>query len=186
MILKSLRYIVGLGVAGGLAVLLAPGANAQIEVTGGEMAGEAAFFVPGTDAAGNVTLFDAAVQRLELETSNGLTTTSVFVPSAATFTDNGDGMPNSGDTGVLQGKLTGLAAIGGSTFAFSGRDTVLDFTLSSFTQNLGFDGTLISPDDEGSAPLVFLPVLGASVTNEGFSAADGELQVGEFEADLDA
>lgn len=44
MILKSLRYLVGLGVIGGLAVLLAPAAKAQVEVTGGAVTGEAAFF----------------------------------------------------------------------------------------------------------------------------------------------
>ncbi|MEQ8468413.1 MAG: hypothetical protein RIC07_33170, partial [Coleofasciculus sp. E1-EBD-02] len=171
-----------------MAVLLSPAAEAQIEVTGGNVKGEAAFFVPTTDANGNVTLFDATVQQLRIESPNGVTTNSQFVPNAASFTDNGDGMPNAGDTGVLQGRLSGIAFTqNGGLVTFSGRDTLLNFTLDSFTESLNVTGSLISPEMVGDAPPVFLPGLeDVTVSTSGFVAADGELQVGDFEAGLDS
>ncbi|MEQ9551498.1 MAG: hypothetical protein RIM23_18060 [Coleofasciculus sp. G3-WIS-01] len=188
MMIKSLRYIVGLGLVGGFAVLLSPAAEAQIEVTGGRVAGEAGFFVPSQDAAGNVTLFDATVQQLRIESPNGVTTNSQFVPTAASFTDNGDGMPNAGDTGVLKGRLSGIAFTqNGGLVTFSGRDTLLNFTLDSFTESLNLTGSLISPEMVGDAPPVFLPGLeDVTVSTSGFAAASGELQIGDFEAGLDS
>ena len=113
MILKSLRYMVGLGIVGGLAMVSAPRANAQtttttsqttttngIEVTGGSIGGQAAFFVPGMNATGgNVTLFDVGIQELSIESTNGNTTTAHFEPTAASFDDvNTSGTPDTGDT----------------------------------------------------------------------------------------
>jgi hypothetical protein len=165
MILKSLRYMVGLGIVGGLAVVLTPAANAQtvqttstttqtqaqrgIEVTGGKIAGEAAFFIPGMSAAGNVTLFDVgAIQTLEIISLNGRTTTAQFEATAASFTDaDRSGTPNMKDTGVLRGGLTGVAFTPqGIIVPYTNVDTVLNFQLNSFNQSSSnLVGTLISP-----------------------------------------
>jgi hypothetical protein len=173
--------------AGSLAI--APAARAQIAVNGGNASGQAAFFVPGEDAAGNVRLFDINVQRLRLETENGNTSTAVFTPNGALFNDtDSSGTANSGDQGTLRGTLSGLAFNqSGTAFPFSGANTVLNFTLSNFDDNIGnINGTLIRSDVAGRAPLIFLP--GASDVNvitSGFSSSEGALEVGDFTAALD-
>ena len=189
MIAKSTRYAVCLGLAGGLAVAIAPAVRAQIQVTGGSAGGQAAFFVPvpGGSSTG-VELFDVGINRLRLETPNGNTSTAIFTPTAASFDAGADNQPNAGDTGTLQGGLAGLAfsANGGTPTPFLNRDTFLNFTLTSFETNLGVvDGTLISPQTVGDAPLVFLPAVEATVANgSSFQATLGELQLGDFEADI--
>ncbi|NES22565.1 MAG: hypothetical protein F6K41_27510, partial [Symploca sp. SIO3E6] len=187
MIFKSISHIVSLGIVGGLAALLAPVANAQIEVTGGQVSGQAAFFIPGTDAADNVTLFDVGIQQLTIESPNGVLTNPGFQPTAASFTDvDSSGTPNQGDTGVLQGLLTGIAfTSNGNLVSFMNRDTVLGFTLNSFDSDFNVEGSLISPDNPGDAPLIFLPVQDVNVITSGFSATDGDLEIGDFDADLD-
>ncbi|MBD1804491.1 hypothetical protein H6F98_03255 [Microcoleus sp. FACHB-SPT15] len=189
MIAKSTRYAVCLGLAGGLAVAIAPAVRAQVQVTGGSAGGQAAFFVPVPGGSGTgVELFDVGINRLRLETSIGNTSTAIFTPTAASFDAGADNQPNTGDTGTLQGTLAGLAfsANGGTPTPFLNRDTALNFTLTSFETNLGVvDGTLISPQTAGDAPLVFLPAVEATVANgSSFQATLGELQLGDFEADI--
>ena len=189
MIAKSTRYAICLGLAGGLAVAIAPAVRAQIQVTGGSAGGQAAFFVPVPGGSGTgVELFDVGINRLRLETSIGNTSTAIFTPTAASFDAGADNQPNTGDTGTLQGTLAGLAfsANGGTPTPFLNRDTVLNFTLTSFETNLGVvDGTLISPQTVGDAPLVFLPAVEATVANgSNFQATLGKLQLGDFEADI--
>ncbi len=183
----SLRFA-ALGLLAGT-IAIAPAAKAQITVTGGEASGQAAFFTPGTDPEENVRLFDINVQQLLIESENGTTSTSIFTPSAASFTDaNSNGVPDADDTGVLQGTLSGVAFTeSGTPIPFTGAPTSLDFTLTSFDANIGtIGGSLIAADDPGDAPLIFLP--GASDVNvitEGFSSSEGDLDIGEFEAGLD-
>jgi len=189
MIAKSTRYAVCLGLAGGLAVAIAPAVRAEIQVTGGSTGGQAAFFVPVPGGSGTgVELFDVGINRLRLETPNGNTSTAIFTPTAASFDAGADNQPNAGDTGTLQGGLAGIAfsANGGTPTPFLNRDTALNFTLTSFQSNLGVvDGTLISPQTAGDAPLVFLPAVEATVANgSSFQATLGELQLGDFEADI--
>ncbi|HBY80875.1 MAG TPA: hypothetical protein DEG47_28580, partial [Cyanobacteria bacterium UBA11148] len=170
MVLKSLRYILGLGIVGSLALTIAPGARAQVEVTGGEVTGDAAFFVPGMtpgmmpgtpNSQGKIELFDVGVRTLRIESPNGVTTRSRFVPTAARFTDtNNNRTPDRGDTFILQGGLSGVGFTQtGRLVTFSGRDTVLNATLDSFSEQFNVPGALISPAVLGEAPLVFLPGL---------------------------
>jgi len=209
MILKSLRYMVGLGIVGGLAVVLTPAANAQtvqttstttqtqaqrgIEVTGGKIAGEAAFFIPGMSAAGNVTLFDVGgIQTLEIISPNGRTTTAQFEATAASFSDaDRSGTPNMNDTGVLRGGLTGVAFTPqGIIVPYTNVDTVLNFQLNSFNQSSSnLVGTLISPKvgvNNNAAP-IFLPNVTATLSSQSqaeFQATEGNLQIGNFDAAL--
>src|SRR4028118_1549278 len=165
MITKSMQYAVCLGLTGSLAVALAPAARAQVQVRGGSFSGSAAFFVPtpgtgGASSTGKVELFDLGIKQLRLETSAGNTSTAIFVPTAASFNAGSDNKPTAGDTGTFQGNLSGIAfpITGGTPVPFSNRQTVLNFSLNSFSPNLGMiDGTLISPQKAGDAPLVFLP-----------------------------
>ncbi len=190
MNIRSTRHAVWFGLlAGSLAI--APTAQAQIQITGGNTSGQAAFFVPGEDAAGNVRLFDVGLRTLRIETPNGVTTTSIFIPGAANFTDvDQSGTPNAGDTGTLQGTLSGIAFSGANPIPFTGRPTAINFTLDSFTNNIGnIEGTLIRPEQRGTAPLVFLPgVDNANITlgDSDFLSDGGELQLGDFEATLDS
>ncbi|HEY9651682.1 MAG TPA: hypothetical protein V6C95_13525, partial [Coleofasciculaceae cyanobacterium] len=210
MILKSLRYLVGLGVVGGLAVVLAPSAHAQttanttttstqtqtqngIEVTGGKIAGEAAFFLPGLSGtgAGQVTLFDVgAINTLQIQSPNGTTTTAQFNPTAASFTDvNNNKKPDANDTGVLQGGLTGVAFTQqGVIIPYVNVDTVLGFKLNTFTPTFSdIAGTLISPKTGVDAAPIFLPNVEAqlsSQTQAQFEASTGKLQFGNFDAAL--
>ncbi len=137
---------------------------------------------------GTVELFDVGIQRLRLETTSGNTSTAIFTPEAARFNAGADNRPNRNDKGVLQGTLRGLAfsSSGGTPIPFLNRDAVLSFSLNSFSSNLGtVDGTLISPQRAGDAPLVFLPGVNASVASgSSFEATRGELQLGNFDADL--
>jgi hypothetical protein len=184
------RYAICLGLAGSFAVAIAPAVQAQIQVTGGGMSGQAAFFVPtpGTGNRTGVEMFDLTVQRLRLETRNGNTTTAVFTPTAANFRAGSDNEPNAGDRGTLQGVLSGIAfsATGGTPVPFRNRDTVLNFTLTSFNSNLGvIDGTLISPQNPGDAPLVFLPNVNATLApGSSFQTTRGDLKLGDFRADI--
>ncbi|MGD2182465.1 hypothetical protein [Lusitaniella coriacea] len=191
MIAKSTQTILFIGLAGSLAMTVAPAARAQtsgIPVTGGQATGQAAFFIPQTDPNGNVRLFDIGIQTLQIQTDKGTTTTSVFTPNAATFSDaNSNGMPDSGDTGVLRGTLAGTAFTStGAPILFTGRETLLNFTLDSFTSAFNFGGTLISPQMTGAAPLVFLPIINATLASgSSFDATFGEMQIGDFTAALD-
>jgi hypothetical protein len=220
MVAKSMQYAVCLGLAGSFAVAVAPAVRAQVQVTGGNVSGQAAFFVPtpGTGgglvvpplggstpgvqpAAGStpggqpapggtvgVQLFNVGIKQLRLETSAGNTSTAIFVPTAASFNAGSDNKPTAGDTGTFQGNLSGIAfpITGGTPVPFSNRQTVLNFSLNSFSPNLGMiDGTLISPQKAGDAALIFLPNVEATVASgSSFQATIGNLQLGDFDADL--
>src|SRR5919202_3861472 len=111
MVAPSTRYAVCLGLAGSFAVAIAPAVRAGIPVTGGNISGQAAFFVPrpGGSGAGKVELFDVGINKLRLETRNENTTSAIFTPSASSFDAGSDNKPNSGDKGTLQGTLSGIA-----------------------------------------------------------------------------
>ncbi|UBF28371.1 hypothetical protein K9N68_11100 [Kovacikia minuta CCNUW1] len=169
---------------------LPPRARADIPVTGGRATGDAAFFLPGTNApTGSPILFDTAIRTLRIVTPNGTTTTSRFIPNAASFTDtNGNKLPDSGDTGKLAGVLSGVAFSpnGGPVF-FQGIPTTLNFTLNSFSPSFLQGGTLISPQQAGTAPLVFLPVTNVSLSSQSsstYSTQEGVLEAGPFDAKL--
>jgi hypothetical protein len=151
MIAQSTRYAICLGLAGSFAVAIAPAVRAQIPVTGGTISGQAAFFVPTPGGSGTgvgvvptptpvptpaptatpapgestvgVQLFDIGISQLRLETPNGNTSTAVFTPTAASFNAGSDNQPNAGDTGTVQGLLSGIAfsSGGGTPIPFSNR-----------------------------------------------------------------
>ena len=117
MVVKSTQYLVCFSLAGSLSVAIAPSVFAQVQVTGGNVSGQAAFFVPtpgntGATSAGKVELFDIGINRLRLETTAGNTSTAIFVPTAASFNAGSDNRPNTGDTGTLKGNLSGIAFSG--------------------------------------------------------------------------
>jgi hypothetical protein len=186
---QATRFAVCLGVlAGSLAI--GATARADIPVTGGRATGNAAFFLPGaTTSTGSPVLFDTAIQTLRIVTPNGTTTTSRFIPNAASFTDtNGNKIPDSGDTGRLAGSLSGVAFSpnGGPVF-FQGIPTTLNFTLNSFSPNFLQGGTLISPQQVGTAPLVFLPITNVTLSSQSstnYSTQEGVLEAGPFDAKL--
>ncbi|MGB3491504.1 MAG: hypothetical protein WBA57_02165 [Elainellaceae cyanobacterium] len=189
MLSQPSRYALGLAfIAGGLAI--APSAQAQIQVIGGDTSGQAAFFVPGETPEGNIRLFDVGIETLRIETPNGITTTSVFTPGAAGFTDADlSGTPNTGDTGVLSGTLSGLAfTANGTPVPFTGRPTLLNFTLSNYTTDIGsLTGTLIRSEVPGEASLLFLPGVNnddLTLTTPGFVSDGGTLELGNFDASL--
>jgi hypothetical protein len=191
------QIVVTIGLlASGVAISTA--AQAQIPITGGRMTGDAAFFSPltsptspGTTStpSGTPVLFDVGIRTLRIETPNGTTTTSRFLPSAADFTDtNGNSRPDAGDTGSLQGSLSGVAfSRQGSPVFFQGVPTTLDFTLNSFNASVIQGGTLISPIQAGAAPLIFLPVFPVTLSPQSstnFEAETGRLDIGPFAATL--
>jgi len=189
--LQSVRLIIGLGLLAGSCAITSA-AHADIPITGGDAKGNAAFFSPsgtGTTPAGSPVLFDATVRNLRLVTPNGTATNARFVPNASSFKDvNGNSIPDSGDTGKLQGTLSGVAfSAAGSPVFFQNIATNLSFTLNSFNPSVLQGGTLISPKQEGSASLVFLPVTSVTLSSSSstnFTATEGSLSVGSFEATL--
>ncbi len=189
---QSMRFTVCLGLLAG-SVAIAPAVRADIPVTSGQASGQAAFFLPGSNATPGTTaapvLFDAAVQTLRLVTPNGTSTNSRFIPNASSFTDtNTNGLPDAGDTGRLEGQLSGVAfTSAGSPVLFQGVPAALNFTLSSYTPAFIQGGTLVSPQTTGAAPLVFLPSTSVTLSTESsanFSTQTGSLSVGDFAADL--
>ena len=177
-------------------------ARADIPITTGRATGSAAFFIttpggsgcgcsgsPGSATSVAPILFDTAIQTLRIQTPNGTTTTSRFFPTASLFTDvNSNGIPDQGDTGRLEGGLSGVAFTpAGAPVFFQNVPTALDFTLSSFDASITIPGTLISPQQTGSTPLVFLPntlVTLSSTAQSSYTANFGDLDVGNFTADL--
>ncbi len=183
------RFTACLGMLAG-SWAIATAAHAQIPVTGGQATGDAAFFVPGTTSpSGSPILFDTAIKTLRIVTPNGTSTTSRFIPSAADFTDvNGNSLPDSGDTGRLAGTLSGVAfSSNGSPVFFQGIPTNFSFTLNTFNPAFLQGGTLISPAEEGAAPLIFLPIAPITLSPQSstsFTTDQGQLQVGPFSATL--
>lgn len=195
--IQPTRLVTCLGlVAGSLAI--ASVARADIPITGGQVTGEAAFFtqtnVPTTTGTtltrtGQPVLFDTVVQTLRIVTPNGTTTTSRFLPNAARFTDvNGNSRPDSGDTGRLEGALSGVAFNQlGSPVLFQNIPTALNFTLTSFTPVFADPGSLINPQQEGTAPLLFLPGVNvrlSEASSSTFNSRFGVLETGPFAGNL--
>ncbi|MCW6037354.1 hypothetical protein K4A83_13885 [Spirulina subsalsa FACHB-351] len=173
-----------LGLAGTFALGVAPAAQAQIPVTGGSIQGEAAFFIPSQNPEGNVSLFDIGINQLRIVSPNGVLTNPNFIPTGSYFDDGGNGKVNAGDTGLLQGQLSGVAFNGnGFLVPFSRVDTILSFKVGFFDSNpLNVPGTLIRP--EVAAPQLFLPYL-SNVQGTGFTPTEGKLQIGQIDANID-
>lgn len=186
---KLTRTAVNLGAIAGV-LCIAPVAQAEIPISGGNMNGNAAFFVPGSgETLENTTLFDMSINGLVIETPNGTTNTAIFIPSAGRLDPIGNRLPQTGDTGTLQGGLTGIAfSSQGMPVFFSDAATTIDFTLSSdFTPALLAGGTLVSPVEAGSANLIFLPFRNVTLSEssaENFSTSEGNLALGAYDADL--
>lgn len=186
MIAQSTRYTtICLGLAGSL--VLASAALADIPVTGGRLTGQAGFFIP--DARGNTVLFDVATRTLRLQTPNGTTVDSRFIPTLGVLDPVGNRLPQAGDTGRLGGLLSGRAFDpAGNPFPFANVPLAVNFRVNSFTPNIGFLlGTLISPVIPGDASPVFLPVLNANldpISSIFYNADNGSLNLGEFDANL--
>ena len=179
-----IKYWLTLGLAGFLAVSIPSAAKGEIPVTGGRTAGDGAFFVP---TQGNTLLFDTNTRFLRLETPNGVTVNSRFRPGSGRL-DPFTGVPQGGETGFLEGTLSGRAFTPeGTPFFFQGVSTTLNFTLTSFETNRLVEGTLIRPNGQSSTPLVFLEATGTSLsdpTRQNFEAIPGNLHIGEFSANL--
>ncbi len=189
------RFAIGASIlAGSLSV--AASAHADIPITGGQVSGDAAFITPLTpgnantlNRTGSPVLFDTVIQTLRIVTPNGTTTTSRFLPNASRFTDtNGNSRPDSGDQGRLEGALSGVAfSRVGSPVFFQNIPTALNFTLTAFTPNSFGTGSLISPNQTGTAPLVFIPGVNvqlSSASSSVYSSKPGLLEVGPFAANL--
>ncbi|HEY9600408.1 MAG TPA: hypothetical protein V6C85_02280 [Allocoleopsis sp.] len=186
MLAQFTRPAVWLGILGTLAI--APAALSQIPVTGGRITGDAGFFVPDT---GNTVLFDAGTRTLRLETPNGVTVDSRFIPTSSSLAPIGNRLPGLGDTGTLFGLLSGRAFDPiGNPFFFFNVPTNLNFILNSFVSDSLLRGTLINPISPGaiaSTPRVFLPVQGVLLnpfSSGDFSPELGNLYLGSFDANL--
>ncbi|GEM_PF-4045787 len=179
MFSKSSVYALSLGLIGSVSFGMT-GVNAQIQVTGGSMTGQAAFFVPSEITETNgISLYGANIQTLNLQTDRGNTSQAVFNAINSQFTDvNANGLPDRNDTGILQGTLSGLALSGnGSPVLFRDRPTELEFTLNSFDTLLNLPGTLASPENFNSKLFLPDPIQ--------FEGDQGALQLGNFGANLD-
>jgi hypothetical protein len=195
--IHSPRFFIGLGLLAS-SLTIPSLARADIPITGGQVSGEAAFFtqtnlptapnIPLT-RSGQPVLFDAVIQTLRIDTPNGTTTTSRFLPNAARFTDvNGNSRPDSGDTGRLEGALSGVAfnRLGSPVF-FQNIPTALNFTLTSFTPVFTDPGSLINPQQTGTAPLLFLPGVNirlSETSSTTFNSRFGILETGAFAGNL--
>ena len=181
---KYWKYWLTLGIIGCLALLNPSAAQAEISVTGGRTAGDGAFFVPNQ---GNTLLFDINTRIIRLETPNGITVNSRFRPGGGRL-DPMTGVPKGGETGFLEGTLSGRAFTAeGTPFFFQGVTTTLSFTLTSFDPNRVFEGTLIRSRSQSSTPLVFLEATDTSLADQSrqnFEGISGSLHIGEFSASL--
>ncbi len=158
-------------------------ACAQIAVTGGRLTGDAAFFRPVT---GNTVFFDLGTRTLRLDTPNGVTVDSRFLPTSAQLEAIGNRLPATGDRGILDGLLSGRAFdLSGSPVFFSNIATRLNFSINGFAPSLGnLGGTLI---ESSNSSKVFVPVFGVQLDPliaPFFSTTEGVLAVGAFDARL--
>ncbi|MDB9504757.1 hypothetical protein PN441_16890 [Spirulina major CS-329] len=150
------KTALSLGLLGSLAaVAVAPAAEAQVRVTGGNVSGAAGFFIPDS---GNISLFDLAIQNMQIVSPNGVLTNPLFIPTATGgFVDaDTSNSVTAGDTGLITGKLSGIAfSAGGSLIPFSQVDTALAYNVGNFTQ-IGnpIVGSLISANN---LPQLFIP-----------------------------
>ncbi|NEO85881.1 MAG: hypothetical protein F6J87_16745 [Spirulina sp. SIO3F2] len=186
MTFSTQRTIFSVGLAT-LALAIAPAAQAQIEVTGGVLNGDAAFFTPDNAADGPISLFDLNISNMQLRSPNGVLTNPDFVPTAAGgFVDtNNNGDIDNGDTGLLVGKLSGIGFDqGGSIVPFSNVTTAVAYRVNAFTNITStLDGFLV---DGASIPQLFFETttdpLGAGVS--GFTSVEGELEVGRLNSKI--
>jgi len=88
----------------------------------------------------------------------------------------------------LEGQLSGVAfTTNGSPVLYQGVPTALNFTLNTYSPAFIQGGTLISPQQTGTAPLVFLPSTSVTLSTESsavYTAEAGLLSVGDFDAKL--
>lgn len=173
-----------------LALALAPAAQAQIQVTGGVIDGEAAFFRATT---GNtpISLFDINITNMQIVSPNGVLTNPDFIPTAAGgFVDNpngtADNVVSAGDTGLLVGKLSGIGFdSGGAIVPFSNVTTALAYQVSRFDVNAAssFTGGFLVDGD--SIPQLFFTADPGTLAS-GFTKTAGDLDVGDFNSNITA
>jgi hypothetical protein len=167
----------------------------RVQITGGTVAGTAAFFSTIQNQLGSTpnapVLFDATVNSLQLQTTSGNTNTATFKPQAASFKDTGAGnvgTPGAGDEATLLGGLSGIASTSnGFLVPFTNVPTRIDFKLNSFTTDAFLTGSLITPKVAGNAPPVFLPVAPITLSTQSqtnFNSRSGFLQVGPYNGQL--
>jgi hypothetical protein len=183
MSLFTQRTVLSAGLAT-LALALAPAAQAQIQVTGGVLDGDAAFFVPG--GAGDISMFDIGVNNLQIVSPNGVLTNPLFQPTATGgFTDtDASNSVTAGDTGLITGKLSGVGFTAtGGIVPFSQVDTALAYQVSRFSSSTAIPGTLINGD---AIPQLFLPIAGITSTATGITTTDGSMEIGDFNSNLTA
>ena len=180
------RTIFSVGLAT-LALALAPAAQAQIQVTGGVIDGEAAFFNP-TSGTAPISLFDLNITNLQIVSPNGVLTNPDFVPTASggfVDVDNMDDV-SAGDTGLIVGNLSGIGFdSGGSIVPFSNVTTALAYQVSRFDVTNTLTGVLV---DGESIPQLFFEGTNAAALNvsNAFTEEDGDLEVGDFNSNITA
>ncbi|NJK27998.1 MAG: hypothetical protein HC925_05000 [Coleofasciculaceae cyanobacterium SM2_3_26] len=119
---------------------------------------------------------------IRIETPNGVTVNSRFVPTTGVL-NNTSGVPGRGAEGVLVGTLSGRAFTPtGSPIFFNNVSTRLGFSLTNFDPLFEAEGTLIRSQQQGAAPLVFVPA-SVSLSNgssQNFNANDGRSAGGQL------
>ncbi|WP_323253505.1 hypothetical protein [Spirulina sp. CCNP1310] len=170
-----------LGLLGSLAMVAAPAAEAQVQVTGGSIEGTAAFFT-GTQTS----LFDIAIRNLQIVSPNGVLTNPAFVPTATGGYQAGTpGQVSPGDTGLITGKLSGIGfSAGGSLIPFSNVDTALAYNVGRFSP-IGnpIVGSLISA---ASLPQLFIPIDGVKSSDGSVRTDSGQMRIGDLNANITA
>ncbi|MEA5472313.1 hypothetical protein, partial [Spirulina sp. 06S082] len=179
MVSKTSRSIaLGLGIVSTLALATVP-AKAQIQVTGGTVSGNAAYFIPELATQG-IRPFDLQVQSLTIVSPNGTLTNPAFVPTALggyTDTDGGNTV-TSGDTGLIRGRLSGIGFdSNGFIIPFSQVDTILGYQVGSFASDTSIVGSLLSA---GSSQYFLSNLYG----NVGDVLIPGKMEVGALNGDL--
>ncbi|MGB0562136.1 MAG: hypothetical protein ACPGVO_10070 [Spirulinaceae cyanobacterium] len=181
------RTILSAGLAT-LALALAPAAQAQIQVTGGVIDGEAAFFQAG---GGNtpISLFDINISNMQIVSPNGVLTNPDFVPTAAGgFVDSGpantpDNQVSANDTGLIVGKLSGIGFDeGGSIVPFSNVTTALAYRVTNFNGGTPLPGFLVDGD---SIPQLFFTDDPTPLA-AGFTKTAGNMTIGDFNSNITA
>ncbi|MBP0016096.1 MAG: hypothetical protein J7647_00910 [Cyanobacteria bacterium SBLK] len=178
---KSRSLAIGLGVVSTLALAAVP-AKAQIQVTGGNVSGNAAYFVP-TATGGDIKPFDLQVQSLTIVSPNGTLTNPAFVPTAlGGFTDtDGSNSVTNGDTGLIRGRLSGIGFdVNGFAVPFSQVDTILGYNINTFSSDATIGGSLLTVDSSQ----YFLSNLYGSATSTNLTLVPGSMEIGALDADL--
>ncbi|NEO85882.1 MAG: hypothetical protein F6J87_16750 [Spirulina sp. SIO3F2] len=191
MSLSTQRTIFSAGLAT-LAFALAPAAQAQIQVNGGVIDGQAAFFTPDNLGAGNpISLFDLQISNLQIVSPNGVLTNPDFTPTASggfIDVDNSAGTAagsvTNGDTGLIVGKLSGIGFTSeGAVVPFSNVETALAYRVTNFNVTNTFaDGFLV--DGANIPQLFFTQANDPTPVATGFTAVEGDLEVGDFNSNI--